>query len=273
METNPSVLAHRFDISISGRELTENHLSYISRIVLEDNATGSDVLTFTIQDPKFTFITDDLFVEEAPVSFTGGWLHEGKKVNFQGFISAIDIDFPETGHPVMTIVCMDNSHLMHRKKEQKTWQDMKASDIAKEIGEKYGFEVVVDDSEKVHSSITQSGQSDIEFLTDLASKEEKDFYCKVKGNTLYFVVRNYLEEPQATKYYRQGPLDIISFRARITKEVIQDEIEKADIDVDTGETLEGIATDGTPRENQGEPIKNTYYRLTTEGSWDAFEGD
>ena len=114
-----SLLMPYYQIYIGGQELDDFRYSMIDNVVFEDNASGSDLLTITITDPDFIFINDNIFVEEKKVKFIGGF-QNNNRVMFEGYISVIDIDFPEIGSPTLTINCMDNTHLMNRVKKKKT---------------------------------------------------------------------------------------------------------------------------------------------------------
>lgn len=244
-----------YEIYIGGKKLDEEYLSLISEITLEDNASGADLLTIEITDPDFKFIEDNFFIEDTPVTFKGGWMGEDF-ITFEGFISIIDVDFPSTGSPTLTLHCIDNSHIMNRKAKKRTWSNTTRSEVARAIFVEHGFIPVIDDISKVEESISQNNQTDIAFLVDLAKDCDEEYICYVEGNHGYFVKRKILDTPQDILEYRTGNGRLLSFRPRINKESKQEEIDKSTINAETGEVVRDIATNDTPRELQGEAIQS-----------------
>ena len=262
-----------YELSIGGKPLNEQRMSMIDEITVEENMTGSDMLTIIVNDPDFVFINDEIFVEEQPVAFKGGW-SDNRAVEFEGYISVIDIDFPDTGSPRLMIHCMDNTHLMNRKKNKKTWNNKKASDVAKEIFMKYGFEVDIDDTGKVEETISQSNTTDIQFLIDLAQKQKDDFIVYVEGNKGFFKKIKLLQEPQTTLYYRQKPFDIKNFNPRINKEIIQEEVSHSDVNDKTKAVETATVANDAIRDVQGQPIKSASGKVESQmkylggGQWE-----
>ena len=225
-----SLLMPYYQIYIGGQELDDFRYSMIDNVVFEDNASGSDLLTITITDPDFIFINDNIFVEEKKVKFIGGF-QNNHRVMFEGYISVIDIDFPEIGSPTLTINCMDNTHLMNRVKKKKTWNNTTRARVAREIFQEYGFKAVIEDSGTVVDSINQSNETDINFLNKLADEEVEPFLVYVEGNTGYFVKKKILEKQQAILDYRDGQMNIISFSPTINKETKQVEVRSSDVNL------------------------------------------
>lgn len=239
-----SVKVPFFDITLRGKPLDEYRMSMIEDIVYEDNATGSDLLTIQLKDPDLKLLSDDIFVKECPVTFVGGWL-KGDVVTFEGFISVIDMNFPRSQVPKITIHCMDNTHVMNLKKHKRTWEDTKMSEVAKRIFRSYGMTAVVDDTGDPEENISQD-DTDIKFLIKQAEKQYENFICYVEGHTGYFVKKKTLENPQATLSYRQGEGNLLSFSPRINKQSKKVEVGKAEVNlkdnaVDKAETNDTLA--------------------------------
>lgn len=217
------LLVPYYRIYIKGKELSEYRYSLITQVVYEDNATGSDLLTIVAEDPDYAFIDDNIFKEDAKVKFIGGYKGDSRTM-FEGYISVIDLDFPNTGSPTITLHCMDNSHRLNQKKKTVTWKKKRRSDIAKAIFKKYGLKAVVDPSPKKVDSISQSKKTDMDFLTQLAGEEEDDYLVYIEGNTGYYVKKKIGSKQQATLDYRDGNMKILSFSPRINNEVKQVEV-------------------------------------------------
>ena len=242
-------------------------------IVFEDTSSGSDLLTLTFYDPDLVLLSDNIFIEHCNVSFIGGWL-KGDVVKFEGFISVIDIDFPENGTPSITLNCMDNTHIMNVEKKKRTWENTKVSTVASQIFREYGFKAVVDDTGDIEENISQS-DTDIKFLIQLANDQYENFIVYVEGTTGYFVKKPNLGTAQATLQYREGNGDLISFSPRINKQTKQlktscSEVNTKDNAIDTATTNDTVArpVSGQPI-NQSNTITNNNNNSSSSsgGSW------
>lgn len=245
-----------YDLSIGGKPLQIEELSLIESIKYEDVSDGSDLLTIRLVDPDFEFISSGIFVEEQTVTFNGGWTNE-RGIEFVGFISVIDVDFPDTGSPTLEIHCMDSTHLMNREKKKKTWDNIKHSDIASEIFASYGLSADVDDTGDKIPTVAQSDQTDIEFLISLADKQVEEYVVYVEGEKAFFKKKDILGSAQTVLKYREHPFDIASFSPRLNKEHKQEAIEHSDINSLNKEVDTAKATNDTPRDLQGKSVKTT----------------
>lgn len=228
---NAEVLSPTYDVWISGTKLLMTKKACISSIDIKETDSGSDVATLKISDPEFLYIEDNIFLEENKIKIKTGWSNTTYRNTFDGYISAIDIEFAESGIPQITVTCMDRTHIMNRKKKSKTFQKCTRADVVKKIASSYGFKCVVDKSYKFHvqETITQSDQTDIEFIMKLAEEEVYPFSARLVGNTLYYVRKGKLGKSKMTLTYRKYPHEIISFSPKINKESKQVEINKATV--------------------------------------------
>lgn len=264
------VLMPKYQIFIGGKELDEFRYSMIQEVVYEDNATGSDLLSIYIEDPEFLFINDDIFVEEKQVKFIGGYSNN-MRVMLEGYISIIDMDFPETGSPSLVIHCMDNTHLMNRVKKKRTWSNTTRGKVARQIFQEYGLRAKIEDSGAIIETINQSNETDIQFLTKLASEEVNPYLVYVEGGTGYFVRKKILETPQTTLDYRDGQMNILSFTPRINKETKQVEVRKSDVNLKDKQVDKAQANDNTSRDVSGDDVNSTD-RRNGQSSW-KYEGN
>lgn len=237
-----SVKEQFYEIIIGGIKLEEYYLSNIEEIIHEDNATGSSLLHLTIKDPHKYYIENEFLIEDTPINFKGGW--RGDTIEFKGWISVIDMDFPEDGIPSLTLRCMDNGHRLNREKKKRTWEKVRVSAVAKQIFEQNGLRAVIDTTPIIEESVSQSEQTDIEFVLSLVSKVIEDYICYIEGDTGYFVKKNVVQSPQKTLEYRKGNGDLKSFSPRLAKETKQDRKDNSDIDTGTGTNLNDSSNSG-----------------------------
>lgn len=267
------VLSCYWNVTINGKELSKSRKECIESIDIAEQCDGSDTCTLVVNDPNFYFIEDNIFIEEATISVVLGWHGDTHRVTFTGYISAIDINFPESGFPVLSIFCLDNSHVMNRKKKKRSWDNVTNADVVKKIAQEYGFKCVVESGYpfKTEDTISQSDTTDIEFCESLASSERDPFMCKLVGNTLYYVKKGVLKDPVSTVYYKKFPYDVISFSPKINKETKKEEANSADINTDTKVIDNATANnDNTSRDIQGEPVKTQARAYSPQsGSWEV----
>ena len=269
------VLSCDWKICINGKELDLERTKCIDSIDLGENCDGSDTCNLTVNDPNFVYINDNIFIEEATVSVELGWHGDTHRVKFDGYISAIDIDFPESGCPVLSIFCLDCSHVMNKKKKKRSWDNVSRPEVVEKIAKEYGFKFVVESGYtfKKEDTISQSDATDIEFIESLAQEEREPFMCKLIKDTVYYVKKGILKEPTSTLYYKKYPYDVVSFSPRINKETIKEEVTVSDIDTSSKKLDSATANyNNTSRDTQGTPASSsssTGVRYNTKtGKWE-----
>lgn len=255
-------MAHKTDatywnIYINGVNLLGTRRDCITSFSIDELCDGSDTLTVSISDPNFEFIEDNIFLEDASVRLELGLYESTYRKVFNGYISAIDINFPNDGVPVITLTCLDNSHLMNTVKNEQTWENVTRADVVREIATKYGFAVDIDGDYQfsTQESISQSKQTDIEFLESLAGDEREPFMCKLADNTIIYKKKGLLNTPVITLGYKTFPFDVVSFSPQINKETHKEKV--SDGNVDDNKNVETFdATDDTvQRDVQGSAVQ------------------
>lgn len=249
------ILAIVYDVWISGTKLGMSKKACINSIQIKETVEGSDVATIKITDPEFLYIEDNIFLEDNTVKIRLGWDNTTYRVEFQGYISAVDIDFDNTGCPKLTITCMDNTHVMNRTKKSNTFKNCTNADVVKKIVQSYGYTCVIDSSYSftTQETITQSNQTDIDFITKLAGDEVYPFTARLVGNTFYYVKMGSLETPKMTLTYKKYPHEVISFSPKINKESKQVEINSASVNTSDKSVSD---TKGTVNSGSGSASEN-----------------
>lgn len=244
-----------FKIWINGQELDQSRYELLDSLEIEDCSSGSDLATLVFYDPQLKFLDDNIFIEDATIKIRAGW-YLGTYLDFSGYISVIDIDFQDDGIVKITLNCMDKTFIMNKEKVKKTWENCRASDIAKSIFRKYGLGVVVNTTDTVEESISQD-DTDISFLLKLAGDQYNDFICYVEGNVGYFIKKPVIANPQATFDYRSGNGEILSFSPRINKTSKQVKVQSSDVDLDSGDTTTSTVNNSLDRDVSGESYSPT----------------
>lgn len=227
-------LAPYFKIYLGGKPLSDFEHSLVEEVIYEDSSTGSDMVSFTIHDPDYLIIGDKRIVKSTSCKVEGGWTNK-YRTWIDGYVSAVDVDFPEEGFPAITVHVMDKTYLMNRLERKRVFKNVTYKDIASQIAKTYGFAFEGDTSgqgAKKHESVSQSFQTDIQFLIGLAEEIGYLVHYDTVKNKLYFKDKEKYtsKAPAFTFWYRRYPFDILSFRPRIVQADQVDEIEESDID-------------------------------------------
>lgn len=223
-----------YKIWLDNKELSPFEHSLVEEIKFEDTSTGSDMVSIVIKDPDYTFISNLKLTKSTPVKVVGGYKDQ-YRTWINGYISMVDVDFPEEGTPEVVIHVMDKTYIMNRIVRKRTFKNMTYTQVAKKIAQAYGLSFSGDTSGKgkeKHETITQSYETDIQFLVGLADEIGYLVYMSADGTKLYFKDKESFEKkaPSYTLWYKRPPFDIISFRPRIIQADQFDEIMESDID-------------------------------------------
>lgn len=245
--TDGEVLAIQYNVWISGSQLDLERKKCIESVEIKETTEGSDTATIVIRDPEFIFIEDNIFVEDNTIKIEMFWTGTTYKETFEGYISAIDIEFADDGIPTLTINCMDNTHIMNREKKNNTFKNMTSAQVVQSIVQSYGFQCVVESNYgfEAQESISQSNQTDIDFINQLAGDEVYPFTARLVGNTFYYIKRGTLSDPVMTLHYVGYPHEIISFSPSINKESKQLETKSSKVDSTKKVSTASVAGSGS----------------------------
>lgn len=229
------MIAVWWKVFINDREIEQTEKSCINEISFSNPITGSDTATLKMSDPDMIFIEDNIYTDNTPVKIQWGIYDTLFTQEFNGYISAIDIDFPSSDVVMLTITVMDKSHVMHRVKKKRSWENTTRSAVVQQIAKGYGFNCVVESGYnfKTEETISQDNKTDLEFIEGLADEEDEKFYCKLIGDTIYYCKQGLLNDPVVNLTYRKYPFDLLSFKPQITIEDKKEEESTSDINSDS----------------------------------------
>ncbi len=270
------VLSMKYDIWIGGNKLDLDRKQCITSLSLKETDSGSSSAVINVLDPDLVFINDNIYIEDKKIKIKMWWEGHSYKHTFDGYIVAVDIDFPESGVPSLTINCMDATYKMNTKKKNKVYKKKTSAQVVQAICKSYGYKCIVESGYKFpkQDSISQSSQTDIEFITKLAGEEVHPFTARLNGNTFHYVKKGKLEkEDMMNLKYRVFPFDIISFSPRIN--TIEKEISKGKTDTkkksasksETTGTGKNTSLDSSKGDKStGKNSKNSY-TYNNDGTW------
>lgn len=261
------ILAIVYDVWISGTKLGIEKKACINSIEIKETVEGSDKATLHITDPEFLYIEDNIYLEDNTIKIKLGWDNTTYRVEFNGYISAIDIDFDSSGCPKLVVTCMDNTHIMNRKKKNNTYKNCTSADVVKKIVKSYGYTCVIDSNYSFtqQETITQSNQTDIDFITKLAGDEVYPFTARLVGNTFYYVKMGKLETSKMTLTYKKYPHEIISFSPKINKESKQVEINSSSVNTSNKSVSTSKGTTDSSKSGSATPDGSTSSKSSSGG--------
>lgn len=246
---------YTFSIIMDGKAIPDEKKNKVKSIEITTRLDGADECRLSIADVGFTFLETKYFLEDYPIKIFVKFFNYNLTYKFYGYISTIDIDFPEDGVPTLEIMCTDRTHLLSRQKKKRTWKKTSRMAVAQKIAAEYGLKFVGEKgyTSKVEDSIEQSDQTDLELLDSFAGAEREIMVCKVIDGTLYYIRKNpdsfytYLKGGKGPKetplHYREYDCSVKSFQPKITKETRQVDTESSNISAKDKKKDKATATD------------------------------
>lgn len=227
--TNGEVLSPIYRIWISGKEIDFKRKQCVQSIDIKETVESSDVAVIKVADPEFLYLSDNLFLYDNPIKIQLGWSGTTYRYTFNGYISTIDIEFQDNGIPLITMSCMDNTHRMNKSKKSRTFKNTTSVAVVSKICKAYGYTCVYDKKYKFtkQETITQSDQTDIDFIQKLANDEVYPFTARLVGKKFYYLKKGTLSSPTVSLSYMKYPHDIISFSPKINKETKKSQTQKS----------------------------------------------
>jgi phage protein D len=177
------------EIIVEGTKIIRETPAAITKVMVESSIDSkADTFSFVVINAfdlaqrEFLWV-DEYFALGKEIEIQMGYVDKLETV-FSGLITSISFTC-EDDTPNIVVKGMDKSFLMMTSNKSTSWDKKKFSDIAKEIGGKYGLKTVVDATanEMIKVAKTEE-QSDFQFLADLAQRSNYDFF--VLGKSMYF---------------------------------------------------------------------------------------
>ena len=113
---------------------------------------------------------------------------EGQRIIFDGFISALEINFDEGEAPEVCICAEDRLMDLRMIRRMRSYQQISDADIASEIASEHGLTPEVDVEGPNYDLIQQWNMSDLAFLRERARLIQAEVW--VDGNSLFFKTRD-----------------------------------------------------------------------------------
>lgn len=179
----------RFKIQVGSAELAESD-GVISDISVDTTLEGANRFSFTVNEGydherrQFSGLCWDRSSTGLEVEISMGYGNR-LELMFVGRIHSVRPNFRREGGPTVQIGGYGPLNDMMRGTHSASWENMTDSDVVNDITDEYGFrDRHVDRTRPVRGEIVQNGQSDYEFLTELAARNGFELFAR--GDVFHF---------------------------------------------------------------------------------------
>ena len=241
--TVPSTAA----IKVDGSDLDSSAVAAIESALVVDRLAMPDTFTIVFRDTERDLLSKaGLEIGKSIEISASSQSDESEAVLIKGEITSIEADYDTLGARAI-VRGYDKSHRLAAGRVTKTYENVKLSDIAKQLASDAGLQTDVDETEGTHDHVFQVNQSNLDFLYALAVRA--GFDCRVDGDTLLFK-----EPPVSTDGPEPGePTDaggttlvwgvnLMEFRARMSAVAQVSEVEVRGWDPKAKEAVIGKGT-------------------------------
>jgi hypothetical protein len=220
-----------FEIWMAGKRWSPLLHSLVSSVAFTDATDEASTVTIQLADPDYILLDDNNLVRSTKMKVYGGYVNDNR-LWLEGYISSVDVNFQDSGPPLIEITIMDESFSMDNMPRYDVYKDMSSDQIARKIAGMYGLKFSGHKGPRSYKRKVQSKQTDIKFLQDLAQDEW--FLIKVINGTLYWLERKFVGQNVGTLWFRRPPYDVISFNPRLVQADRMDGYIETTIDPKTG---------------------------------------
>ena len=187
-------------VRVEVEETTDGLKSLSARFVAVGPQTGQAMEALSYLDGRVLDFGKQLVVSIGPP--------ENQRIIFDGYVSAIEVNFDEGEEPEVCIHAEDKLMDLRMTRRMRTYEDMSDADIANEIAGEHGIAAEVDADGPVYDRVQQWNMSDLAFLRERARLIQAEIW--VGEETLYFKTR---DRRNATGLTLIRGNDIITVRA------------------------------------------------------------
>ncbi len=163
--------ASSIQVEVDGQRLPAAVEPALVRVIVDDHLLLPDTFELTLQEtPDVTVSSQAGLRVGSVVKIAASAVGEAApSLLIHGEVTALEGVYREGKAPLLVARGYDHSHRLSRGRKSATFQNVKYSDVARDIAGKVGLQVGrIDDSGSVHEHLGQAGQTDWEFLQGLA---------------------------------------------------------------------------------------------------------
>jgi len=170
-------LTPKFEIDIEGSPAPAEVVEKVIAISVRQDLHLAESCEIKLANDDLRFSDGDTFVEGKTISIKLGYTDGDLTLVGKGTIARREIDFPERGGSVVTVVAYDKRFALKKAVKNKTWTDVKDSDVVSEIASNAGLTADVDTTTDTHKYLFQKAQTDLSFIAERALKN--GYLCSI----------------------------------------------------------------------------------------------
>ncbi len=238
-------LATTRGIEIDGSPLDADIDRELDSVVVVDRLAMPDMFSLVFRDPERDILRQAGLEIGTKVKVSTALGGDTPEPLIDGEVTAIESDYDHLGSRAV-VRGYDLSHRLNAGRKTQTFQNVKLSDVAKQLASGAGLQAEVDDSGRTLEHLLQPNLSDLDFLYGLA--RQIGFDCRVDGTKLYFKRPTESADAPATgEVGTDDPVQLIwgdnllEFRARISAVAQVSEVKVRGWDVTKKEAVIGKA--------------------------------
>src|SRR5215212_7919742 len=198
-----------YEVLVDGGELTQEHRDRIKEIRIVDHLRLPHVCTVSISFPQTEGIDTQPFRIGKPLEVRlGAREQQAPQVLFKGDVVSLEPVFG-AGGCALTVNAYDRSHLLHRSRKVRVFQNQTATDVVKKVVGEQGLGFEGDSSGDPHDFLQQDNETDWDFIWRLA--ERCGFEFVVEDQKAYF-----RKPGRGGAVELEWPDTLSSFRPRMT---------------------------------------------------------
>lgn len=208
-------------VKVDGSDLDPSAIAAIESALVVDRLAMPDTFTIVFRDTRRDILGKaGLEIGKAVEISATSQSDDSQAVLIKGEVTSIEAEYDTLGARAI-VRGFDKSHRLAVGRVTKTYENVKLSDVAKQLATDAGLQADVDETSGTHEHVFQVNQSNLDFLYALAVRA--GFDCRVDGDTLLFK-----EPPVSTDAPAMGePTDaggttlvwgvnLVEFRARMS---------------------------------------------------------
>lgn len=191
--------------------------SFVQKFSCDRDSEKDDLVVITVKDElSLELLNNPILTMGAVIIYQYGFMSQFMSDIRRCVIDDIDPDYGEGDNVSLTFRCTDKGVYLKKSGEVKIWRNLTASQIARQIADKYHLVFRIEETTKVYKVLPQGNRPDFVFLKYLASLEGNgDYMAYVTGDELYFIKRK-LSSASVVTFVR-GDYEVYMFKPRWTE--------------------------------------------------------
>ena len=171
-------------VKVDGSDLDPIAVSAMESALVVDRLSMPDMFSLVFRDRDRDILGKvGLEIGKAIEISASSQSDDAEAVLIKGEVTAIEADYDTLGARAI-VRGYDKSHRLAAGRKTATFENVKLSDIAKQLASDAGLQADVDETDGTQDHVFQVNQSDLDFLYALAIRA--GFDCSVDGDTLLF---------------------------------------------------------------------------------------